>query len=214
MPPTNHTQYATRSLLKEGAGSTGGNRSSAPGGGRASQPVRSVKQTMLLRMPAAPSVFAHSSAGNPSPREFSPLIFAAPQQTRCDDAMAPVKKPSHAGKAVVAGGISGAVEICCTYPVSRLDLCPRNPCRQRHRPSAKKTFHTANTSLHRLSSPRQCCSCRPRSRPPWRSYKTPCARVASLASTRWRRCKPNPDTNSNRDANAENGALPGGGPVL
>ena len=34
--------------------------------------------------------------------------------------MAPVKKPSHAGKAVVAGGISGAVEICCTYPVSRL----------------------------------------------------------------------------------------------
>ena len=57
MPPTNHTQYATRSLLKEGAGSTGGNRSSAPGGGRASQPVRSVKQTMLLRMPAAPSVF-------------------------------------------------------------------------------------------------------------------------------------------------------------
>ena len=53
MPPTNHTQYATRSLLKEGAGSTGGNRSSAPGGGRASQPVRSVKQTMLLRMPAA-----------------------------------------------------------------------------------------------------------------------------------------------------------------
>jgi len=31
--------------------------------------------------------------------------------------MAPVKKPSHAGKAVVAGGISGAVEICCTYPI-------------------------------------------------------------------------------------------------
>jgi len=31
--------------------------------------------------------------------------------------MAPVKKPSHAGKAIVAGGISGAVEICCTYPI-------------------------------------------------------------------------------------------------
>jgi len=38
-------------------------------------------------------------------------------QTRRDHAMAPVKKPSHAGKAVVAGGISGAVEICCTYPI-------------------------------------------------------------------------------------------------
>ena len=39
--------------------------------------------------------------------------------------MAPVgKKPSHAGKAVVAGGISGAVEICCTYPVSRLTCDP------------------------------------------------------------------------------------------
>jgi len=31
--------------------------------------------------------------------------------------MAPVKKPSHPGKAVLAGGISGAVEICCTYPI-------------------------------------------------------------------------------------------------
>ena len=189
MPPTNHTQYATRSLLKEGAGSTGGNRSSAPGGGRASQPVRSVKQTMLLRMPAARARPLEIPPRASSVRSSSRLR----RQTRCDDAMAPVKKPSHAGKAVVAGGISGAVEICCTYPVSRLDLCPRNPCRQRHRPSAKKTLHTANTSLHRLSSPRQCCSCRPRSRPPWRSYKTPCARVASLASTRWRRRKPNPD---------------------
>jgi len=31
--------------------------------------------------------------------------------------MAPVDKPKHAGKAIVAGGISGAVEICCTYPL-------------------------------------------------------------------------------------------------
>ena len=32
--------------------------------------------------------------------------------------MAPVgNKPKHSGKAVVAGGISGAVEICCTYPI-------------------------------------------------------------------------------------------------
>ena len=32
--------------------------------------------------------------------------------------MAPVGgKPKHAGKAIVAGGISGAVEICCTYPI-------------------------------------------------------------------------------------------------
>ena len=41
--------------------------------------------------------------------------------------MAPVSKPKHAGKAIVAGGISGAFEICCTYPleftktVSQLD---------------------------------------------------------------------------------------------
>jgi len=32
--------------------------------------------------------------------------------------MAPVgNKPSHPGKAIAAGGISGAVEICCTYPL-------------------------------------------------------------------------------------------------
>jgi len=32
--------------------------------------------------------------------------------------MAPVgNKPKHPGKAVLAGGISGAVEICCTYPI-------------------------------------------------------------------------------------------------
>jgi len=32
--------------------------------------------------------------------------------------MAPTgNKPKHAGKAIVAGGISGAVEICCTYPL-------------------------------------------------------------------------------------------------
>eukprot|EP00964_Phaeocystis_antarctica_P057238 scaffold33855_cov67-Phaeocystis_antarctica.AAC.4 len=83
--------------------------------------------------------------------------------------MAPVKKPSHAGKAVVAGGISGAVEICCTYPVSRLDLCPHNHAANATVPPTTKTFHTINTSLRRLSSPRQCCSCRPRSRPPWMS---------------------------------------------
>ena len=41
--------------------------------------------------------------------------------------MAPVEKPKHPGKAIVAGGISGAFEICCTYPleftktVSQLD---------------------------------------------------------------------------------------------
>jgi len=32
--------------------------------------------------------------------------------------MAPTgNKPKHAGKAIVAGGISGAIEICCTYPL-------------------------------------------------------------------------------------------------
>lgn len=32
--------------------------------------------------------------------------------------MAPVgKKPSHPGKAIIAGGVSGAIEICCTYPI-------------------------------------------------------------------------------------------------
>lgn len=31
--------------------------------------------------------------------------------------MAPVTKPKHAGKAIVAGGVSGAIEICCTYPL-------------------------------------------------------------------------------------------------
>lgn len=32
--------------------------------------------------------------------------------------MAPVgNKPKHAGKAIVAGGVSGAIEICCTYPL-------------------------------------------------------------------------------------------------
>ncbi|KAL1529044.1 hypothetical protein AB1Y20_000007 [Prymnesium parvum] len=31
--------------------------------------------------------------------------------------MAPVDKPKHAGKAIVAGGISGALEICCTFPL-------------------------------------------------------------------------------------------------
>uniref|UniRef100_A0A7S2I9W3 Uncharacterized protein n=1 Tax=Haptolina brevifila TaxID=156173 RepID=A0A7S2I9W3_9EUKA len=31
--------------------------------------------------------------------------------------MAPVSKPKHAGKAIVAGGISGGIEICCTYPL-------------------------------------------------------------------------------------------------
>jgi solute carrier family 25 citrate transporter 1 len=31
--------------------------------------------------------------------------------------MAPVEKPKHPGKAIVAGGISGAFEICCTYPL-------------------------------------------------------------------------------------------------
>ena len=32
--------------------------------------------------------------------------------------MAPTgNKPKHAGKAIVAGGISGAFEICCTYPL-------------------------------------------------------------------------------------------------
>ncbi len=31
--------------------------------------------------------------------------------------MAPVEKPKHPGKAILAGGISGAIEICCTYPV-------------------------------------------------------------------------------------------------
>jgi len=42
--------------------------------------------------------------------------------------MAPTgNKPKHAGKAIVAGGVSGAIEICCTYPleftktVSQLD---------------------------------------------------------------------------------------------
>lgn len=31
--------------------------------------------------------------------------------------MAPVgNKPAHKGKAVLAGGLSGAIEICCTYP--------------------------------------------------------------------------------------------------
>jgi len=32
--------------------------------------------------------------------------------------MAPVGgKPKHAGKAIIAGGLSGAIEICCTYPI-------------------------------------------------------------------------------------------------
>jgi len=32
--------------------------------------------------------------------------------------MAPTgNKPKHAGKAIVAGGVSGAIEICCTYPL-------------------------------------------------------------------------------------------------
>jgi len=32
--------------------------------------------------------------------------------------MAPVgNKPKHPGKAIIAGGISGAIEICCTYPI-------------------------------------------------------------------------------------------------
>ena len=42
--------------------------------------------------------------------------------------MAPVGgKPKHPGKAIIAGGVSGAIEICCTYPleftktVSQLD---------------------------------------------------------------------------------------------
>lgn len=30
--------------------------------------------------------------------------------------MAPVDKPKHKGKAVVAGGLAGAFEICCTFP--------------------------------------------------------------------------------------------------
>lgn len=31
--------------------------------------------------------------------------------------MAPIgNKPAHKGKAVLAGGLSGAIEICCTYP--------------------------------------------------------------------------------------------------
>ena len=46
-------------------------------------------------------------------------------QAVCSGVMAPVSKPKHAGKAVVAGGISGAVEICCTYPVSSPVLHPR-----------------------------------------------------------------------------------------
>ena len=190
---TNEPHTVRNEITAQGGSRVDWRQSKQRAGWGPSQPAGALGEANNAPTDASSAFRFLSSAGNPSPREFSPLIFAAPQQTRCDDAMAPVKKPSHAGKAVVAGGISGAVEICCTYPVSRLDLCPRNPCRQRHRPSAKKTFHTANTSLHRLSSPRQCCSCRPRSRPPWRSYKTPCARVASLASTRWRRRKPNPD---------------------
>ena len=71
-------------------------------------------------------------------------VFLAAPQTRRDHAMAPVKKPSHAGKAVVAGGISGAVEICCTYPVSRLDLRLHNraanaTCLPPQRPSIPPT---------------------------------------------------------------------------
>ena len=32
--------------------------------------------------------------------------------------MAPVgNKPKHPGKAILAGGISGGIEICCTYPL-------------------------------------------------------------------------------------------------
>ena len=32
--------------------------------------------------------------------------------------MAPVGgKPKHPGKAIIAGGVSGAIEICCTYPI-------------------------------------------------------------------------------------------------
>ena len=39
--------------------------------------------------------------------------------------MAPVNKPKDPVKAVVAGGLSGAIEICCTYPVTR---CPLRTC--------------------------------------------------------------------------------------
>ena len=90
---------------------------------------------------------------------------AAFRRTRGDE-MAPVgKKPSHAGKAVVAGGISGAVEICCTYPVSRLTCDPITaPPTPSVPPSTVRT-----RSLHRLSSPRQCSSCPPRMCRPWRS---------------------------------------------
>jgi len=31
--------------------------------------------------------------------------------------MAPVSKPKHKGKALVAGGLAGVFEICCTYPI-------------------------------------------------------------------------------------------------
>ena len=90
---------------------------------------------------------------------------AAFRRTRGDE-MAPVgKKPSHAGKAVVAGGISGAVEICCTYPVSRLTC---DPMTAPPTPSVPPSTVRAR-SLHRLSSPRQCSSCPPRMCLPWRS---------------------------------------------
>ena len=76
----------------------------------------------MARLPGQPK-YLGAPRFNPCARTE---VFLAAPQTRRDHTMAPVKKPSHAGKAVVAGGISGAVEICCTYPVSRLDLCPHN----------------------------------------------------------------------------------------
>ena len=105
-------------------------------------------------------------------RDCTPSVLTLPirsgaafRRTRGDE-MAPVgKKPSHAGKAVVAGGISGAVEICCTYPVSRLTCDPMTaPPTPSVPPSTVRT-----RSLHRLSSPRQCSSCPPRMCLPWRS---------------------------------------------
>ena len=125
-----------------------------------------VPMLIRFRLSRSPSFSDHRDcSASPSVLTLPIRSGAAFRRTRGDE-MAPVgKKPSHAGKAVVAGGISGAVEICCTYPVSRLTCDPITAP-----PTPSVPPLTVRTrSLHRLSSPRQCSSCPPRMCLPWRS---------------------------------------------